>query len=47
MEKQVKAFMVDDTGLVIAHENEEYIAKLNPIEEAKKDARFFRTRKMR
>ncbi|MBD8047540.1 methyl-accepting chemotaxis protein [Clostridium faecium] len=35
-----KAFMVDDTGLVIAHENEEYIAKLNPIEEAKKDARF-------
>ncbi|WP_291579393.1 methyl-accepting chemotaxis protein [Clostridium sp. UBA6640] len=35
-----RAFMVDDAGIVIAHENEEYIGKLNPIEEAKKDANF-------
>lgn len=31
------AFMVDNIGTVIAHENEEYVTRYNPISESKKD----------
>ncbi len=34
------AFMVDNIGTVIAHENEEYVTKYNPISESKKDTKL-------